>query len=112
VHEHGPIAGAVAALLAAAGTRPVATVTVTLGPGMDPEVASAAWAQASAGTAAGGAAVTWAEALDTLRCLDCGRDYPGDRLARCPACGGDGLVVDAAPQVAITAWNGGHGSRG
>jgi len=92
------------ALLAIAGNRPVTAVTVALGPSMDPDAARTAWSAAAAGTAAATAAVTWSEAPDTLHCLSCGRDYPGDRLTPCPGCGGDGLVVVEAPAVEITAW--------
>jgi Zn finger protein HypA/HybF involved in hydrogenase expression len=104
VHERGPVSGAVVALLATAGNRPVTAVTVALGPSMDPDAARTAWSAAAAGTAAATAAVTWSEAPDTLHCLSCGRDYPGDRLTPCPGCGGDGLVVVEAPAVEITAW--------
>jgi len=92
------------ALLATAGNRPVTAVTVALGPSMDPDAARTAWSAAAAGTAAATVAVTWSEAPDTLHCLSCGRDYPGDRLTPCPGCGGDGLVVVEAPAVEITAW--------
>ena len=104
MHELGPVTSAVVALLAAVGQRPLATVAVALGPGLDPAAARAAWVQATAGTAAADAAVTWQLAQDTLRCLGCARDYPGDRLARCPGCGGDGLVVAAVPAIAVTGW--------
>ncbi|MEV0743255.1 hypothetical protein AB0I51_46775 [Streptomyces sp. NPDC050549] len=48
--------------------------------------------------------MTWATAADTLTCLGCGRDYPGDRLTPCPVCGADGLVTRPTPKIEILAY--------
>jgi Zn finger protein HypA/HybF involved in hydrogenase expression len=104
MHEIGLLHAAVAELTARCDTDAVRQVRVAIGPDVDRAVAEAAWANAAAGTPAEGAVVTWERALNTLCCLDCGGLYPGGRLDRCPRCGGDGLVVDAAPELALEDW--------
>ncbi|MCK2216950.1 hydrogenase maturation nickel metallochaperone HypA [Actinomadura sp. ATCC 31491] len=104
MHETGLIRAAVAAVVTAAGGRRVLHVTLALGPGVGPDAAEQAWRQAAAGGPAEGARLAWRRARDGLACLGCGRDYPGDRLTRCPDCGGDGLVVSPAPEVEIVTW--------
>jgi len=101
MHEAGLLAAAVSALAAAVDGRPLRRVTLALGPGIDPDAARHAWQHATTGSLAAQAMVTWATAADTLTCLGCGRDYPGDRLAPCPVCGADGLVTRPAPEIEI-----------
>lgn len=104
MHEAGLLHAAVAALVAAAGDRPIGRVTLAIGPGVDRGAAEQAWLTAAAGGAAAAAVVGWEQAEDTLACLACGRQYHGDRLTRCPACGGDGLVVSPAREIEIVDW--------
>lgn len=101
MHEVGLLNAAVSALRSAVDGRPLRRVTIAIGPGVDPDAARHAWQHATAGSPAANAEVTWAPATDTLTCLDCGQDYPGDRLTRCPGCGGNGLVTEPAPEVEI-----------
>lgn len=108
MHETGLLHAAVAALADAADGRPIAEVTLAIGPGVDPDAAAHAWSAAVPGTPAAQAAVTWIRAEDGLTCLTCGRDYTGDRLSRCPRCAGNGLVVAPAPEIEILGWSDGQ----
>ncbi len=111
MHETGLLRAAVSALVAAA-EGPVGRVRLAIGAGVDREAAEAAWRTASAGTPAAAARVEWLAALDRLSCLTCGGSYEGDRLTRCPTCGGDGLVVEPAPEIVIVDWSvGRHEAR-
>jgi hydrogenase nickel incorporation protein HypA/HybF len=104
VHEGGLADGAVTALLAAAAGRPVTRVRVVVGPGVDVEAVRAQWEHAVEATPLAAAAVEWAAAADELTCFDCGDGYRGTRLTCCPGCGGTGLVVAAAPELAVEDW--------
>lgn len=110
MHEWGLVRAAAAELAEVVGDAPVARLVVQTGPGVDPDVAAAAWKTevGSTGTGPGaglaGADVRWEPAQDGLCCLSCGRAYPGDSLSRCPACGGNGLVVEPAAEIAVVEW--------
>lgn len=104
MHEAGLLASAVGALTAASAGGPVRAVSIALAPGIDPDAAAAAWQSAAAGLPLADAAVSWLPAPDRLACLDCGGDYDGDRLTQCPSCGGNGLVVRAAPELEVVDW--------
>lgn len=104
MHEAGLLASAVSALTTASEGRPVTTVSIALAPGVDPDAAAAGWQAAAAGLPLAGAAVRWLPAQDRLACLDCGREYDGDRLTQCPDCAGNGLVVRAAPELELLDW--------
>jgi hydrogenase nickel incorporation protein HypA/HybF len=104
VHEAGLVRAAVAALVDAAGGRPMRAVVLAVGAGVDVDSAAAAWQLAAAGTGLEGASVTWRRCHDTLRCFTCGREYEGDALARCPSCGGTGIVVARAAEIAVLEW--------
>ncbi|MGF1662718.1 MAG: hydrogenase/urease maturation nickel metallochaperone HypA [Kineosporiaceae bacterium] len=104
MHEGGLADGAVTALLAAAGGRPVTRVRVAVGPAVDIEAVRARWEHAVEGTPLAAAAVEWSAATDDLTCWECGDDYRGTRLTRCPACGSTGLVVAPAPELAVEDW--------
>lgn len=104
MHERAAVAEAVAALLRETADEPIAGVTVELGPAMDRPASEDAWVAAVAGTAAEDAFVRWSVARDELRCFDCGQLFAGGRLTSCPRCGGDGLVVEQAPEVRVVAW--------
>lgn len=104
MHERGVIGLVVHELLADAGGRPVGTVTVEVGPDVSMEAACAAWESAAEGTVAATAAVSWVTRPHGLRCFECGLGYRGDRLDSCPGCGGNGLVVEAAPEARLAQW--------
>lgn len=105
MHEVGLLAAAVAEVATAAGGRRVAAVALVLGPGVDRAAAEQAWQTAAAGTCLAGADVSWRRGGDGLVCLDCGREYDGDRLSRCPTCSANGLVVAPAPEIAVVDWS-------
>lgn len=100
MHEWGAVT---AAVLAAAGALrgPAAEAELRIAPSVDPDVARGAFAAAAAGTMLQGATIHLRIVGDELACLDCARRYPGARLTPCPACGGDGLVVSAAPAAEV-----------
>jgi Zn finger protein HypA/HybF involved in hydrogenase expression len=102
MHERAVVFGEVATLLEAACGRRPHTIVVELGPGMTQPVVESAWDEAVRGTTLERAPVRWRRASDTLRCLDCADEYPGEPLTRCPHCGGDGLVVEPAPEFRAT----------
>lgn len=104
MHEAGLLNAAVAAVITAAGDRQVREVTLAIGPGVDRGAAEQAWRHAAEGGAAAKAAVHWESASDMLACLDCGVEYFGDRLTRCPACDSNGLVVTPAREIEIVDW--------
>jgi Zn finger protein HypA/HybF involved in hydrogenase expression len=81
-------------------------VILDIGPGMEPGVAEAAWAHVVAGTPAAGTRVLWERVTDTLQCFTCSATYHGDKLGLCPDCGGNGLVVEQAPEFSVRAWKG------
>lgn len=101
MHETGLLTAAVGTLADAIDKRPLLRASIAVGPGVDLDAARHAWEHASAGTPAEGAEISLVRASDTLACLDCGAEYPGDRLTRCPSCNGNGLVIAAAPEVQI-----------
>ena len=104
MHEIGLVNAAAAALAGETDGIPVGCVHVAIGSRVNLEVAAAAWSEAVAGTALAGAHVTWEPALDEVCCFTCGRTWSGRALDRCPDCGGDGLVISAADEVAVTGW--------
>ncbi len=101
MHERGRVEEAVNTLVALSRGRRVTEVEIVLGPGMLLSIAEPAWEELTAGTPAEGARVTWELARDTLRCMACDLEYPGDRLDACPMCGSDGMVVERVPEIAI-----------
>ncbi len=112
MHEAGLLNAAVAAVTAAAEGRPVLQITLAIGPGVEIAAAEQAWRQAAAGGVVEGATVTWRRAHDTLSCLACGHEYPGDRLTPCPLCGANGLVIAPAHEIEIVDWIAGQGRAG
>ncbi|HLZ37445.1 MAG TPA: hydrogenase/urease maturation nickel metallochaperone HypA [Mycobacteriales bacterium] len=104
VHEWGLVGAAASALTEASGAVPLARVVFEIGPGMDSEVVDAAWTSTVAGSGLAGAEVRWEQVQDALACLSCGSEYRGSALTPCPSCGGSGLVVTAAPEIAIVEW--------
>jgi Zn finger protein HypA/HybF involved in hydrogenase expression len=100
MHEWGTVTAAVREA-AGALRRPAADAELRIAPSVDPDVARGAFTAAAAGTLLQGATVHVRVVWHELACLDCARRYPGARLTPCPACGGDGLVVSAAPEAEV-----------
>lgn len=99
MHEQGVLAVLVNRLLSEAGR---AQVEIRLGPNMDEDVTKATFAHLVRDTHIADMRVKWRRASDLLNCLDCDADYHGTKTDLCPACGGNGLVVESAPDVALT----------
>ena len=104
MHEAGLVRAAVAALADATAGQPVRTVVLAVGSGVDIDAAASAWQAAAAGTRLAGTAVEWRRATDRLRCFTCGCEYDGRPLEMCPSCGGTGIVVTRAPELAAVDW--------
>lgn len=104
MHEAGLLSAAVS-VLADRESTPVRSVVLAVAPTVDLKAARTAWDVAAAGTVLADAEITFTTAQDTLRCLDCGREYDGDRLTACPACNGNGLVVHEAHELEIVSWS-------
>lgn len=104
MHEPGLVRAAVAALAEAAGGRPLRTVTLAVGAGVDFASAAMAWETAAAGTCLEGCQVEWQRARDRLRCFSCGQEYDGAPLDMCPSCGGSGIAIEQAPELAALDW--------
>ena len=79
-----------------------------MGPGVNRAAAETAWAVAASGTAVARARVNWVRVDDVLVCLDCEHEFSGSRLSRCPACGGNGLVVGPAAEITVLDWEAGR----
>lgn len=105
MHERGLVGEVVARLLTLAEGNPLSEVTVAIGPEMYEPVAEDAWRSAVFGTNAEDAKVRWVEGLHLLSCFQCSAEYRGAKLDRCPSCGGDGLVLEPAPDVALEGWH-------
>ncbi|GBD84725.1 hydrogenase nickel incorporation protein HypA [bacterium BMS3Abin02] len=105
MHERGLIAGVIAEVVERAGGGRVGRVVVTVGPEVDPLVVKTAWLSEVTGTTAETAELVVQETLDTMRCFTCGIEYEGGKLDPCPDCGRDGLVIRAAPEVALKSWD-------
>lgn len=101
MHERGPVSAAVARVLALARDVPVDRVEVKVGPTIDLDLARAAWEHIVEGTDLEPVPVVWNRVFDVLTCLTCFTDYGGDKLEPCPACGGDGLVSEPAPEIEV-----------
>ena len=97
MHELGLVRAAVAAVADAAGGRPVRTITLAAGTGVDLAAAAAAWQDAAAGTCLQGCQVHWQQAPDLLRCFTCSHEYDGQPLDLCPSCSSSGIVIKHAP---------------
>ncbi len=98
------VRAAVEALIDVTGGRRVRAVVLAVSADVDVDSAAAAWQAAAAGTCLEGASVTWRREHATLRCFTCGREYDGEALARCPSCGGTGIVVTRPAEIAVDEW--------
>jgi Zn finger protein HypA/HybF involved in hydrogenase expression len=104
MHERELIADAVDTLRVLVGDESVETVEIVLAPGIDRTNAVEAWSDLTVGTSLADTHVIWEEGNDLLRCDGCGHEYRGDRLDSCPCCGGDGVVIESIPPVAVAHW--------
>ena len=104
MHEQELMAEVLETLQSLADGESVEEVEIALGPGVDREDAERTWRTLTEGTPLAGAHVVWEQALDVLRCGDCGREYTGDRLESCPYCGGDGVVIESSLPVSLGRW--------
>ncbi|WP_018637729.1 hydrogenase maturation nickel metallochaperone HypA [Parafrankia elaeagni] len=104
MHEAGLARAAVSAIIEASAGAPVRTVVLAAATGVDISSASAAWHAAATGTPLEATDLTWEHAPDRLRCFACGHDYDGARLDPCPSCGGNGLVIAPADELAVVRW--------
>ncbi|HEX6299419.1 MAG TPA: hydrogenase maturation nickel metallochaperone HypA [Acidimicrobiia bacterium] len=106
MHEQELMAEVLETLQSLADAEFVGEVEIALGPGVDREDAERAWETLTEDTPLAGAHVVWEQALDLLRCGDCGHEYTGDRLDSCPYCGGDGVVIEPTASVSLGRWVG------
>ncbi len=97
MHEIGLVAKAVADL----DTDGVSGALVEVGPGADRAAVELAWSQAVTGTSLAEIPVEFVEVGHLLRCFACATEYRGDTISPCPECGGPGLAIEEAPDVAI-----------
>ncbi|OAA19796.1 hydrogenase nickel incorporation protein HypA/HybF [Frankia sp. EI5c] len=104
MHEAGLARAAVTTIIEASAGAPVRTVVLAAADGVDIASAAAAWRAAAAGTCLETTDVAWQRVLDRLRCFSCGHEYDGTRLDPCTACGGNGLVVAPADELAVVSW--------
>jgi hydrogenase nickel incorporation protein HypA/HybF len=104
MHEQELMAEVLETLQSLANGEPIREVEISLGPGVDREDAARVWETLTEDTPLAGAHVVWEQALDVLRCGDCGHEYSGDRLESCPYCGGDGVVIEPAVPVSLGRW--------
>jgi len=102
MHERAAVTAALSGVLSESGGA-VDRVVAEIGPGVDPGVVRGIWDEMMADT---GAELVVEERLDLLRCIACGSDYPGTKLDPCSACGGDGLVIEPAPEFVVRSWIG------
>lgn len=106
MHEQELMAEVLETLQSLADGESVGEVEIALGPGVDRADAERAWETLTEDTPLAGAHVVWEQALDLLRCGDCGHEYTGDRLESCPYCGGDGVVIEPTVPVSLGRWVG------
>jgi Zn finger protein HypA/HybF involved in hydrogenase expression len=105
MHERGLVSAAAAELLSSLGEERIDSVTLSVGPDTDRGVVEAAWRSATAGTPIATAQLELAVATHELVCLECSAAYRGGKLTTCSECGGNGLVVERAPEVSVAGWD-------
>jgi Zn finger protein HypA/HybF involved in hydrogenase expression len=104
MHEWGLVAEAASEVERQIGRAAVRAVTLRLGPGADDATVRTAWDTLTAGGPLSAAELVLIRGEHRMTCLDCGHDYPGQLPRQCPACGGDGLVTAAAPDLTVYGW--------
>lgn len=105
MHERAIVSRTALELESLAGSIPVTEVTLATAPDTPVEVVEEAWRSASAGTSFADAVLTCVVRDHGLQCLNCGANYRGDKLSVCPACHGNGLIVEPSPEVALVGWS-------
>ncbi|MEX1092955.1 MAG: hydrogenase/urease maturation nickel metallochaperone HypA [Acidimicrobiia bacterium] len=108
MHERGLVSAAAVELLSSLGDEKIDSVTLSVGPDTDRGVVEEAWRSATAGTPIATARLELAAAMHELVCLECSTAYWGGKLTTCSECGGNGLVVERAPEVSIAGWGKGR----
>jgi hydrogenase nickel incorporation protein HypA/HybF len=103
MHERAPIGRQAARLLARLSDSKSLPSVITVGVASDVNLDTArdAWDAATGGTRLAGIPVEWVVRHATLACLTCSGEYVGDKLDRCPTCGGDGLIIDDPPTAEV-----------
>jgi Zn finger protein HypA/HybF involved in hydrogenase expression len=104
VHEWGLVATAVSEVERRSGPAAVRAVTLRLGPGADDDTVRTAWETLAADGPLSAAELVIVRDEHGMTCLGCGHEYPGQLPRQCPACGGDGLVTAAAPDLTVDGW--------
>lgn len=101
MHERALVSRTASELLDSLGDERVDSIVLSIGPDTDTEVVQEAWRSATAGTSIAVARLELTQAKHELVCIECGAVYHGGKLSLCPQCGGNGLVVERAPEVAV-----------
>ena len=104
MHEWGLVATAVSEVERRNGPTVVRVVTLRLGPGADDDTVRTAWETLAADGPLSAAELVIVRDEHGMTCLGCGHEYPGQLPRQCPACGGDGLVTAAAPDLIVDGW--------
>ncbi len=104
MHERALVSQVAVELESLAGTGRVSEVKLAMSPETDRSVVEQAWASTVVDGRFEDAVLTCIVRRHGLYCLECGTDYRGDELTPCPVCGGNGLLVDAVPEVALIDW--------
>ncbi|MCL1593274.1 MAG: hydrogenase/urease maturation nickel metallochaperone HypA [Actinomycetia bacterium] len=107
MHERAPVGMEAAKLIAqlTETSAPPSVVKVAIAADVKVDIARDAWDAAADGTILEGVHIEWVLRTATLACLACGHNYSGDKLAQCPKCGGDGLIVKEPPIAEVVAWS-------
>lgn len=103
MHEQELVDSTIRNLIRLTGGRMPQSVEIALGPGVDAHEAEIAWKSITDGTTLGDIHVTWEQAFDLLVCTGDGHRFT-EMTDTCPYCGADGVVVEAAPPIAIVNW--------
>ena len=107
MHERAPIGREAARLLHQLSNDhpPPSAVTVAVATDVNLATARDAWESATAGTRLSDVPVEWVVHSATLVCLTCTGEYVGSKLDRCPACGGNGLIINDPPTARVVSWD-------
>jgi Zn finger protein HypA/HybF involved in hydrogenase expression len=104
MHERALVSKTAIELTSVTGLDRVSRVTLALSPETDAAVVEEAWRVVTSGTPVAAATLTCITQDHVLQCLECGAEYMGGKLSPCPSCGGNGLIIDPAPEVALDDW--------
>jgi Zn finger protein HypA/HybF involved in hydrogenase expression len=101
MHERAAVANALRQVVERSGRSSVTRVVLNVGADLQPETVQLYWRELARGTNAADASLEIERAADVLVCTSCAKRYFGTKLDCCPRCGSDGLIVEAAPEVAV-----------